>query len=64
MEQTRFTPQEIKELRKFAKMTLKELGRYLGVDMGTVHRWEQAKARPSQLANRQLHRLLKKVNSK
>ena len=53
---------DIKDLRKRAKMSQIELAVYLGVEKGTVNRWETGKTRPSQLALRQLHRLHKKVD--
>ena len=53
---------DIKDLRKRSKMSQIELAAYLGVEKGTVNRWETGKTRPSQLAMRQLHRLHKKVD--
>ena len=55
---------DIKNLRKRAKMSLKEMGEHLGVALQTVHRWEKGESRPSQLAMRQLHRLDKKIDGK
>ena len=53
---------DIKDLRKCAKMNQLELAEYLGVEKGTVNRWETGKQRPSQLALRQLHRLHKRID--
>jgi len=53
---------DIKDLRKRAKMKQHELATYLGVEKGTINRWETGKQRPSQLALRQLHRLHKKLD--
>ena len=53
---------DIKDLRKRAKMSQLELAEYLGVEKGTVNRWETGKTRPSQLALRQLHRLHKRID--
>ena len=52
---------DIKDLRQRAKMTLQQLADYLGVDKSTVHRWEKGESRPSQLAQRQLQRLHRKI---
>jgi len=52
---------DIKDLRARAKMTLQQLADYLGVDKSTVHRWETGESRPSQLAQRQLQRLHRKI---
>lgn len=53
---------DIKDLRKRAKMTQKQMADYLGVAEFTVIRWEKGQARPSQLALRQLQRLHRKNN--
>lgn len=53
---------DIKDLRKRAKMSQLELAEYLGVEKGTVNRWETGKTRPSQLAMRQLRRLHKRID--
>ena len=50
----------IKDLRKRAKLTQKQMANILGVAEFTVRRWEKGEARPSQLAQRQLQRLHKK----
>ena len=52
---------EIKGLRTMLKLTQKQLADTLGVDTGTVSRWERGDKRPSQLALRQLARLAKKA---
>lgn len=52
----------LKDLRTRAKMSAKQMADYLGVSVMTINRWERGKARPSQLALRQLHRLHKKIN--
>ena len=53
---------DIKDLRTRAKMSLQQMADYLGVAKYTVHRWEKGKARPSQLAIRQLQRLHRKIS--
>ncbi len=53
---------DIKGLRKRTKMNQIEFAAYLGVEKGTVNRWETGKRRPSQLALRQLQRLQKRVD--
>ncbi len=53
---------DIKDLRKRAKLTQKQMADILGVAEFTVRRWEKGEARPSQLARRQLQRLHKKNN--
>lgn len=53
--------EDIKDLRSRAKMTQEEMAECLGVTKMTIIRWEHGRARPSQLAIRQLHRLHKKV---
>jgi len=53
--------EEIKALRTKMKLTQKQLADTLGVDTGTVSRWERGEKRPSQLARRQLARLQKKA---
>ncbi len=50
----------IKDLRKRAKLTQKQMANILGVAEFTIRRWETGQARPSQLAQRQLQRLHKK----
>ena len=52
---------DIKDLRARAKMTQVELAVYLGVEKGTVSRWEAGVQKPSTLALRQLKRLHKKL---
>jgi len=52
---------DIKDLRQRLGWTLQELANYLGVDKSTVHRWERGESRPSQLAQRQLQRLHRKI---
>jgi len=49
---------DIKEARTQLGMTQAELAHRLGVESVTVSRWERNKARPSQLAKRQIYRLL------
>ena len=52
---------DIKDLRTRSKMTQVELAEYLGVEKGTISRWELGTQKPSKLALRQLHRLHKKL---
>lgn len=59
----RLDSHDIKDLRRRAKMSLREMGEYLGVATFTVHRWEKEQSKPSLLAMRQLHRLHKKVEN-
>jgi len=51
---------DIKKLRAALKLTQAELAGKLGVSLYTVQRWEGKKARPSQLARRQLERLARR----
>ena len=50
---------DVKAIRAALKLTQAALAIELGVDVMTVRRWEWKKARPSQLARRQLERLLR-----
>ena len=59
MDNNHFTAKEIKELRKKLGITQQELADRIGVDRVTVARWETEQKRPSQLARRQLARLVK-----
>jgi len=56
---------DIKDLRQRAweniRMSYDQVVEYLGVTRMTLWRWEHGKARPSQLAQRQLRRLHKKT---
>lgn len=52
---------DIKDLRKRARMSLQKMADYLGVGKNTVHRWERGESRPSQLAQRQLQRMHRKI---
>ena len=54
---------EIKELRKKLKMTQQQLADKLGVHRVTVAEWETNHKRPSNLAERQLERLVKNAKS-
>jgi len=51
---------EIKLLRDKLGLTQDAFAAKLGVSSGAVKKWEQAKARPSQLARRQLERLARR----
>ena len=53
------TGAEIKELRKKLEMTQQQLADELGVHQVTVALWETNQKRPSNLAKRQLERLVK-----
>ena len=57
---TKLDQHDIKDLRKRANLTQKEMAAILGVAEFTVRRWEKGEARPSQLAQRQLQRLHRK----
>jgi len=57
------TGPEIKELRKKLKMTQQELADKLGVHRVTVAEWEAGHKRPSNLAKRQLGRLINNAKS-
>lgn len=48
---------DIRAIRQKLKMTQKALADKLGVSRATVNAWENEKARPSQLAKRQIARL-------
>jgi len=55
--------EDIKALRKKLDITQKELAARIGVDTLTIGRWERGERRPSQLAVRQLNRLVKRVKA-
>lgn len=55
---------DIRKLRKKLGLTQVEFAERLGVSSMTVKRWEAGTARPSQLAIRQLNRLVKKAEKK
>ena len=59
LKEVRMTGTEIKAFRKRFNMTQQELADKLGVDRVTVARWETNSKRPSNLAKRQISRLLK-----
>jgi len=50
----------IKEIRSKIGWSQEELAREIGVSLSTVQRWEQSGTRPSQLACRELERVLHK----
>jgi DNA-binding transcriptional regulator YiaG len=52
---------DVKAIRAALKLTQAALAIELGVDVMTVRRWEWKKARPSQLARRQLERLQREI---
>jgi len=54
------TADEIKELRKKLRLTQTELADKLGVGRATIARWEVGTGKPSNLAKRQLARLVAK----
>lgn len=54
------TSKEIKDLRKKMRLTQQEFADVLKVDFKTVNRWENNKAKPSNLAIRILKRLEKR----
>ena len=54
-----FANKDIKEMRKSLKLTQAEFARKLKVDVITVSRWERGAQKPSQLARRQLARLVR-----
>ncbi|MBU1173340.1 MAG: helix-turn-helix domain-containing protein [Proteobacteria bacterium] len=56
------TGTEIKELRNRLKLSQLALADILGVASLTVIRWETNQKRPSNLAERELTRLVRKVN--
>ncbi|MFT4552696.1 MAG: putative transcriptional regulator [Chlamydiales bacterium] len=43
-------PQQVKDLRKYLKISQKDLAHALGVSFATVNRWENGKTAPSRLA--------------
>ena len=53
------TAEIVKAIRKKHGWTQADMARKLGVDVGTISRWERSTAQPSQLAKRQLDRLNK-----
>ena len=57
-------PKFVKLLREKMKLSQTELANLIGVDYVTVNRWENGKARPSQLARRHLDRLARKTGVK
>lgn len=54
------SPDEIKQLRKTLGMTQTHLARALGVETGTVNKWENGKHKPSPMAVRMMRHLLQK----
>ena len=54
-----FTANDIKALRKSLKLTQAEFADKLKVQVRTINRWENARSKPSQLARRQLARLVR-----
>ena len=52
---------DIKDLRKRLNLTQKQMADKVGVAEFTILRWEKGISRPSQLAQRRLQRLHKKV---
>ena len=52
---------EIRDLRKSLGLTQKELAARLKVDAITVSRWERDEQKPSNLAQKQLTRLVNKI---
>lgn len=57
---TKMSAEEVKELRKKLGLTQPQLAEKVGVDVGTVSRWERKQQRPSQLATRVMLRLANK----
>lgn len=53
--------ENIKQLRKDLGYTQERLAQDLGVATMTIKRWEAGTSKPSQLAQRQLHRLRKRL---
>jgi len=53
--------EDVKALRERLKLTQAELATKLGVWPQTIRRWESGESKPSQLAQRQLARLSKRV---
>ena len=54
---------DIRELRESLGLTQKELAARLKVDSITVSRWERNEQKPSNLAQKQLARLVNKITS-
>jgi len=55
-----WTNTEIKKLRLSHRLSQAEFAEKLGVDAGTVSRWELGKKRPRLVSQRKLDRLVKK----
>lgn len=55
---------DIKSIREGLGLTQEEFARKIGVSWSTVARWERGKAKPSLLAQRALHDLLRNKKSK
>ena len=51
---------EVKELRELLILNQKEMAELLGVEMGTISRWERGLRRPRAVHRRKMARLLKK----
>lgn len=55
--------QLIRELRHLTGLTQEQFAALLGVTYSTINRWENGHMKPSPLALRQIHALLKEINS-
>ena len=53
--------EQVKAIRKKLKLTPAELARKIHVDKMTISRWERSERRPSQLAQREINRLIKNI---
>lgn len=53
-----FDPAELRRWRRDGRVTLKKLGRQLGVDPSAIHRWERGITRPREEYRAELERLL------
>jgi putative transcriptional regulator len=58
---TPITKDDIKGLRKFYDESQSDFAKSLGVSVDTIRKWEQGKAKPSQMAYQKLRKLVDKI---
>jgi len=56
-------PLDIKKTRKNLKLTQEQFAEKIGVCRASVNRWENNLRKPSKLALKEMHRLVKKIKN-